>query len=245
MVVPTPTAGGEPGNEAHGGYTYCGVSALAILGEMHRLNLRSLLRWTCERQMLYEGGFQGRTNKLVDSCYSFWQSAIFPQIQPLLPRTTPSWSPAADADQDGEVEDATRRTQQGARRQAAKVEEVAEEMEEIRRRPPMEEYEGDWLYDQLAVQAYIYACCQDLDGGLRDKPLKSRDYYHTCYALAGLAVGQHNMPGSPHTCLHGRTSDLLKRIDATYAISTEKVQHAKHYFQSRGSCGGEGRESKG
>jgi len=22
-----------------------------------------------------EGGFQGRTNKLVDSCYSFWQGA--------------------------------------------------------------------------------------------------------------------------------------------------------------------------
>ena len=25
------------------------------------------------RQVRLEGGFQGRTNKLVDSCYSFWQ----------------------------------------------------------------------------------------------------------------------------------------------------------------------------
>ena len=25
------------------------------------------------RQMSCEGGFSGRTNKLVDSCYSFWQ----------------------------------------------------------------------------------------------------------------------------------------------------------------------------
>ena len=28
--------------------------------------------------MSYEGGFQGRANKLVDACYSFWMGAIFP-----------------------------------------------------------------------------------------------------------------------------------------------------------------------
>jgi len=27
--------------------------------------------------MKLEGGFQGRTNKLVDACYSFWQAAVF------------------------------------------------------------------------------------------------------------------------------------------------------------------------
>jgi protein farnesyltransferase subunit beta len=27
------------------------------------------------RQMPYEGGFQGRTGKLVDACYSYWQTA--------------------------------------------------------------------------------------------------------------------------------------------------------------------------
>ena len=30
--------------------------------------------------MSYEGGFQGRTNKLVDGCYSFWQGGAFPVI---------------------------------------------------------------------------------------------------------------------------------------------------------------------
>ena len=29
--------------------------------------------WLLRRQVKLEGGFQGRTNKLVDSCYSFWQ----------------------------------------------------------------------------------------------------------------------------------------------------------------------------
>jgi protein farnesyltransferase subunit beta len=31
--------------------------------------------------MAFEGGFQGRTNKLVDGCYSFWVGALLPLIQ--------------------------------------------------------------------------------------------------------------------------------------------------------------------
>ncbi len=36
--------------------------------------------------MRYEGGFQGRTNKLVDGCYSFWQGATIPIAQALIQR---------------------------------------------------------------------------------------------------------------------------------------------------------------
>ena len=32
-----------------------------------------------------EGGFMGRTNKLVDGCYSFWQGGLFPLLQRLWP----------------------------------------------------------------------------------------------------------------------------------------------------------------
>ena len=39
------------------------------------------------RQMRYEGGFQGRTNKLVDGCYSFWQGGAFPIIHMVLCQT--------------------------------------------------------------------------------------------------------------------------------------------------------------
>ena len=35
--------------------------------------------------MRVEGGFNGRTNKLVDSCYNFWQGGSFPIIQNLVP----------------------------------------------------------------------------------------------------------------------------------------------------------------
>lgn len=139
---------GEPGNEAHGGYAFCGVAALALLGRLDALDVgcalpdaccllhatcpslsklkmkipadeasvylpkpilalllslplsmpqllalsvpsqvlsfspfaplpvrprRRLLRWSASCQGGMEGGFMGRTNKLVDGCYSWWQ----------------------------------------------------------------------------------------------------------------------------------------------------------------------------
>lgn len=76
--------GGLPGVEAHGGYTFCGFSALILLNSVNMCDTKSLLRWLANKQMSFEGGFQGRTNKLVDGCYSFWQAAIFPMISEIL-----------------------------------------------------------------------------------------------------------------------------------------------------------------
>lgn len=36
--------------------------------------------------MALEGGFQGRTNKLVDGCYSFWIGSVFALIEAELAR---------------------------------------------------------------------------------------------------------------------------------------------------------------
>ncbi|XP_073495020.1 protein farnesyltransferase subunit beta [Phyllobates terribilis] len=76
--------GGVPGMEAHGGYTFCGLAALVILKRVHLLDMKSLLRWVAFRQMRFEGGFQGRCNKLVDGCYSFWQAGLMPLIHRTL-----------------------------------------------------------------------------------------------------------------------------------------------------------------
>ncbi|KEP60615.1 UNVERIFIED_CONTAM: prenyltransferase and squalene oxidase repeat-containing protein [Hammondia hammondi] len=136
---------GEPGLEAHGGYTYCGLAALCILGKAHEfLDLDRLLHWAVMRQMGFEGGFQGRTNKLVDSCYSFWMSALFPLL--------------------------------------------AHAFHLAGHRIPCELWASS-----RHLQQYILACCQDPRGGLRDKPGKAADLYHTCYALSGLSVAQHNL----------------------------------------------------
>merc|ERR1711871_44295 len=68
--------GAEPFNEAHGGYAFCAIAVLAILNRLDVANLDALLRWVTLRQMSRSGGFQGRGNKLVDACYSFWQGSI-------------------------------------------------------------------------------------------------------------------------------------------------------------------------
>ena len=63
--------GGEPGCEAHGGYTFCAVAGLALLGDAPT-DAQRLRGWLARRQLKLEGGFAGRAGKLVDACYSFW-----------------------------------------------------------------------------------------------------------------------------------------------------------------------------
>lgn len=60
----------------------------------------------------------------------------------------------------------------------------------------------------LRVFVYGCRCCQQLRGGLRDKPGKSVDYYHTCYCLSGLSTAQHASNAvctRKHTHAHART----------------------------------------
>jgi len=65
---------GEPGCEPHGGYNFCAAASIKILNAWgyDRIDARSHARWIATKQMPYEGGFQGRSHKLVDGCYSFW-----------------------------------------------------------------------------------------------------------------------------------------------------------------------------
>ncbi|KAI8982165.1 terpenoid cyclases/protein prenyltransferase alpha-alpha toroid [Mycotypha africana] len=78
--------GPYPGKEAHNGYTFCGLAAMEIVGGVHTLDVDQLTTWCCGRQMQLEGGFQGRTNKLVDGCYSFWGAGDFPILKAELDR---------------------------------------------------------------------------------------------------------------------------------------------------------------
>lgn len=61
-----------PDCEAHGGFTYCGIGIMHILNRMDAININKAIRYIADRQVPYAGGFCGRTNKLVDSCYSWW-----------------------------------------------------------------------------------------------------------------------------------------------------------------------------
>ncbi|KAH8298146.1 hypothetical protein KR018_008751 [Drosophila ironensis] len=61
--------------EAHGGTTFCALAALHLSGQLDRLDddtRERMKRWLIFRQV---DGFQGRPNKPVDTCYSFWIGA--------------------------------------------------------------------------------------------------------------------------------------------------------------------------
>ncbi|KAH8612549.1 putative Prenyltransferase and squalene oxidase repeat [Trypanosoma vivax] len=63
---------GDHASEAHGAYTYCGIAALILMKRPQFCNYAMLRRFLAARQLRFEGGFNGRTNKLVDSCYAHW-----------------------------------------------------------------------------------------------------------------------------------------------------------------------------
>ncbi|PBK99419.1 terpenoid cyclases/Protein prenyltransferase [Armillaria gallica] len=156
-----------PLGEAHGGYTFCALASWVLLQPMSdekldNIDETNLLRWLVQMQgvEIELGGFKGRTNKLVDGCYSWWVGGAFSLLEAIHGHHHSS--------------------------------------------PPHEEEkyeEGDdgWidmdesLLNREALQQYILLAGQHPVGGLRDKPPKSADAYHTLYCLAGLSAAQHRV----------------------------------------------------
>jgi len=136
----------SPFGEAHGGYTFCALASFMILSRVgdksyEQINYDKLVEWLSNRQFSQLGGFNGRINKLVDSCYSFWVGACFELIDIL------------------------------AQKSGSKM-----------------NVDGEYLFNQEALQGYILLCCQNGAGGLKDKPSKGPDIYHTCYSLSGMSI---------------------------------------------------------
>ena len=176
--------GGEPGNEAHGGYTFCSLAALMMLGQASAVRLegpRGVRQWAARRQTRREGGFCGRTNKLVDACYSFWVGALFPLLDLLF-----------------------------AARPHSQLTTTA----------------GSG-YDELALQRYILLAGQSMTGGLRDKPGKGPDLYHTCYALSGLSMAQWGRAGGVSAGLvAGGEGNRVRRMNPLYNVPIEDAERA-------------------
>lgn len=196
--------GAAPGVEAHGGYTFCALAAMEILNSMHKFRVDDLLKWAVKQQMSFEGGFRGRTNKLVDGCYSFWLGGVFPLLDAQLNGTTS---------------------------------ELASDV-------PIE------LYDRGALQEYLLVAGQPETkrGGMRDKPGKNPDYYHTCYCLSGLSTAQHRVTANTsrssfgiglsslawctdddNELVVGKSSNLLRATHPVHNIGIELVHHVMSY----------------
>ena len=293
--------GGEPGNEAHGGYTYCGLAALILLDRIDAINVPELVRWVAHMQGSMEGGFKGRTHKLVDGCYSFWQGATFALIKTYFAANTDPWqqlvrplSENTDGLDDLPMYDAAvvpysphqEAMNQGEKKLRKRAEELAIDLEEglrflvrrsgegdipferrlrldlfqstfeecqatmhaidvafsvafpigseERRQLPftqMENRDGheQLLFDNIGLQFWILLHCQMEMGGLRDKPNKAADPYHTCYCLSGLSVAQHSAG-----IVLGPEQNALIETDPLLNVITEKAKAAVQYYKSLG-----------
>jgi prenyltransferase beta subunit len=371
---------GEPGGEAHGAYTFCAVAGLYLLGQLHRADLPALARWLAARQMSLEGGFNGRTQKLVDGCYSHFVGATaalvrvtadggcaprdaaappppwadggaeadeavpldswdgdhaaravapapasrrvvageggsgsgggggvgtadspaaaeggnlpasFPTSPPALGRRVtlgigpdglglpaarvhglfarvassgaaarygvggrsapdggkhkhsrkrPRPAAATAPSIDGATADADERMAEGSRTEEEGEDEDDDDDVVWVALSPRHRTLGatpglsdDVVYNRLKLQRYLLYACQQLEGGLRDKPGASRDLYHTCYCLAGLSLAQHDSYGryDPAWVLGATPNNLVAPIHPAYCLRYERVAAAKAFF---------------
>lgn len=211
---------GEPGSEAHGGYTFCGLATMILIGEVGRLDLHRLVNWVVFRQGV-ECGLQGRTNKLVDACYSFWQGAVFALLQRVHEINDDKKNHTTSNLFEGEA----------IKEDSSHLVEYHEIGFNFLEGCAMEEP----LFHSMALQQYILLCSQLQEGGFRDKPGKQRDYYHTCYALSGLSVAQYSSSkdfDSPplHSALFGPYSNLVEPIHPIFNVVLDRYQEAHEFF---------------
>ncbi|KAH9934610.1 terpenoid cyclases/Protein prenyltransferase [Amylocystis lapponica] len=183
--------------EAHGGYTFCATATWVLLQPYLRLyysshpatpaasalppaptvDVRALTRWLVQMQgtPIELGGFRGRTNKLVDGCYSWWVAGCFALVAGLrTPHPPPSPSSEGHTAEEGwaDVDDA--------------------------------------VFGRGALQEYLLYAGQHPAGGLRDKPPKPADAYHTLYCLSGLAACGWTDEGA-------RRREVVSEADAEHA----------------------------
>ncbi|KAH0835434.1 terpenoid cyclases/protein prenyltransferase alpha-alpha toroid [Lanmaoa asiatica] len=174
-----------PLGEAHGGYTFCALASWIMLRpyldcpttkttrDEPSIDYKRLLRWLVQMQgsEIELGGFRGRTNKLVDGCYSWWVGGCFALLA----------SHGVGGGGSGHTHDAAVAAAHDTTTPA----------------------NGEWddvdesLWNKPALQRYILCAAQHPAAGLRDKPPKSADAYHTLYCLAGLSIAQHNVDPLP------------------------------------------------
>jgi len=159
---------------------------------------KRVLRWLVNQQgsKIELGGFRGRTNKLVDACYSWWVGGAFNLLCALGIKHRPSNKAHVPVEHQPEKEETT----------------------EIDGDDPWADVD-EALFDRLGLQQYIICAAQHDAGGLRDKPPKHPDSYHTLYSLAGLGAAQHHMY---------QPSETLTKLKESWKTQSDDQQNELH-----------------
>lgn len=197
--------------EAHGGYAFCAMASHLMLSLLPKpedptvspfviksadgkkevewqqnqsassstLDIEQVARWSSWQQgmPIEGGGFRGRTNKLVDGCYGWFSGAGLGTILGAqLELQHGSWW-IDDISQTG-----TSIIGSGE----------SDGWESVDGSQDDNTLDG-LVFDRRALQEYILVVAQAPQGGLRDKPGKRADAYHTANNLAGLSLCQHRV----------------------------------------------------
>ncbi|KAG9448669.1 hypothetical protein H6P81_008634 [Aristolochia fimbriata] len=231
---------GEPGSEAHGGYTFCGLAAMILINRVELLDLPALLDWVAFRQGV-ECGFQGRVNKLVDGCYSFWQGGALLLLQRLSLSVEEQLKVSyfgREKEMRSGHDSATSNLHEGERPDAGLR--PGRELSNIKLNDIGFSFlEGETacgpLFHSIALQQYILLCSQVLEGGFKDKPGKHRDFYHTCYCLSGLSVCQYCRSedfgeSPPPSGILGPYANLLEPIHPLFNVVLDRYYEAHSFF---------------
>jgi protein farnesyltransferase subunit beta len=206
--------------EAHGGYAYCALASHLSLSlipspqssntapfddlgpqeaaikrtskwtqqasaSSSRLDVDSALRWAVSQQgiAIEGGGFRGRTNKLVDGCYGWFSGGgMFSILGALQELRRGQWWKEEESQGNGHTSNGNGNSSS-----------PKEEWESIEEDSLLNLASDGVLFDRVALQEYILLIAQAPKGGLRDKPNKNADAYHTCYNLSGLSMCQHRV----------------------------------------------------
>ncbi|WFD31501.1 protein farnesyltransferase [Malassezia sp. CBS 17886] len=184
-VVARNVAAHPPQGEAHGGYSFCALAShtqLLALGRAAPIRTHALVRWATALQGLpvEGGGFRGRTNKLVDGCYGWFCGGGLMTLLECVVGARPAAAPPSPASTDS----------------WATIGDAGVYLD------PLADRADDDLYDRAALARYILAVAQAPRGGLRDKPGKRPDAYHTCYNLSGLSLSERRVRRSPARAAH-------------------------------------------
>jgi protein farnesyltransferase subunit beta len=86
----------------------------------------------------------------------------------------------------------------------------------------------EMLFDARALQAWILVACQDKKG-LRDKPSRPADFYHTCYCLSGLATCQ----AYCGQVFGDVNRNRLSPTDACLNVGPAELERARAFYSSR------------
>ena len=89
------------------------------------------------------------------------------------------------------------------------------------------------MYDAQALQLWLLVACQE-PRGLRDKPGKRVDFYHTCYGLSGLALCQHHAGQALGTA----EQNMLCRTDALLNVQPFLLEQALAFYARVDASGG-------